>query len=63
MKEKKTIWLCLGTSISFQINDFNYEIMTVEFENDKVWEIILKFSSLNHFDNNCGFESNPNLKF
>ena len=37
--------LRLGTHILFQIVDFNYEIINEEFENDKVWEIILKSSS------------------
>ena len=26
--------------------DFNYEIMNEEFENDKVWVVIFKFSTL-----------------
>ena len=32
----------LGTNISFQIMDFNYEIL---FENDKVWVVNLSFSN------------------
>ena len=30
----------------FQIINFNYEIIDEEFENDKIWVVILKFSIL-----------------
>ena len=48
---------CLKTSISFQIMNFNYEIINEEFENDKVWVVILKFSILTTFKNNAGILS------
>ena len=54
--------LCLGTSISFQIVDFNYEIINEEFENDKVWVVILKFSTLTTQKTIAEFHPNPNLK-
>ena len=44
---------CLGTSISFQIMDFNY---------DKVWVVILKFSTLTTLNTMVGFDPSPNLK-
>ena len=34
--------LCLGTNISFQIVDLNYEFIKEELEIDKVREVILK---------------------
>ena len=34
--------LCLGTNISFQIVDLNYEFIKEESEIDKVREVILK---------------------
>ena len=41
--------------------DFNYE-MNEEFENDKVWVVILKFSTLTTLKIMEEFDSNPNLK-
>ena len=53
---------CLGTSISFQIMDFNYEIINEEFENDKIWVVIFKFSTLTTLKATVEFDPNPNLK-
>ena len=50
------------TSISFQIINFNYEIINEEFENDKVWVIILKFSTLTTLKTMVEFNPNLNLK-
>ena len=44
-----SIRLHLRTSISFQIVDFNHEIINEEFENDKVWKVIFKSSSFTPF--------------
>ena len=41
-----TLMLCLRINISFQIINFNYEIINEEFENDKIWKVIHKFSIL-----------------
>ena len=46
MIEWNHLMLHLRISISFQIIEFNYKIISVEFENDKVWDVILKSSSL-----------------
>ena len=43
--------------------DFNYEIINVEFENDKVSVVILKFSSLTTLKTMVKFDPNSNLKF
>ena len=42
--------------------DFNYEIINEEFENDKVWIVILKFSTLTTLKAMVEFNPNPNLK-
>ena len=42
--------------------DFNYEIINEEFENDKIWVVILKFSTLTASKIMVKFNSNPNLK-
>ena len=52
----------MGTSISFQIMNFNYEIINEEFENDKVWVVIFKFSILTTLKAMMEFDLNPNLK-
>ena len=36
----------MRTSILFQITDFNHENINEKFENDKVWVVIPKFSTL-----------------
>ena len=54
---------CLGTSISFQIMNFNYEIINETFENDKVWVVILKSSTLTTLKTMVEFGPNLNLKF
>ena len=43
------IRLRLGICISFQIVDFNYKFINEEFENDKVWKVIIKFLFLTTF--------------
>ena len=53
---------CWETIISFQITKFNYEIINEKFDNDNVWEVIFKFSSLSTLKNIGGILSNPNLK-
>ena len=53
---------CLGIKISFQIIDFNYKIINDEFENDKVWIVILNFSTLTTSKTMVEFDSNPYLK-
>ena len=55
---------CLETSIFFQNIDFNYEIINEEFQNDKVWTVILKFSTLTILKTMVEFDpnTNPNLK-
>ena len=53
---------CLGTIISFQNMDFNYEIINEKFENDKVWVVKLKFSTLPTLKTMVKFDPNPNLK-
>ena len=53
---------CLGTRISFQIIDFNYKIINEEFENYKVWIVILKFSTLTNLKTMVEFDPNLNLK-
>ena len=50
-------------SILFYIIDFNYEIINVEFENDNVWKIILKYSSLIDSNLNLKFFYLPNIRF
>ena len=52
----------MGISISFQIMDFNYEIINEKFENDKVWIVILKSSTLTILKTMVEFDPNPNLK-
>ena len=42
--------------------DFNYEIINEKFENDKVWVVILKFSTLTTLKTMVKFNLNPNLK-
>ena len=42
--------------------DFKYEIINEEFENDKVWVVILKFSTLTTLKIMKEFDPNPNLK-
>ena len=42
--------------------NFNYEIINEEFENDKIWVVILKFSSLTTLKIMVEFDPNPNLK-
>ena len=42
--------------------DFNYEIINEEFENDKIWIVILKFSTLTTLKTMVEFDPNPNLK-
>ena len=42
--------------------DFNYEIINKEFENDKNWIVIFKFSILTTLKIMVEFDSNPNLK-
>ena len=53
----------METSISFQIMDFNCEIVNEKFENDKVWIVILKFSTLTTSKTMVEFDPNSNLKF
>ena len=53
---------CFGTSISYQIIDFKYEIINEEFENDKVWIVILKFLILTTLKTMVEFDPNPKLK-
>ena len=43
--------------------DFNYEIINEEFENDKIWIVILKFSTLTTLKIMVEFYPNSNLKF
>ena len=43
--------------------DFNYEIINEEFENDKVWVVILKFPILTTLKTMVKFDPNLNLKF
>ena len=43
--------------------DFNYEIINEEFENDKVWVVILKSSTLTTLKIMVEFDPNPNLNF
>ena len=52
----------LETSISFQIMNFNYEIINEEFENHKVWIVILKFSTLTTLKTMVKLDINSNLK-
>ena len=42
--------------------DFNYEIINEEFENNKVWVVILKFSTLTTLKTMMQFNPNSNLK-
>ena len=42
--------------------NFNYEIINEEFENDKAWIVILKFSTLTTLKIMVEFDSNSNLK-
>ena len=42
--------------------DFNYEIINKEFENDKVWVVILKFSTLATLKTTVKFDPNSILK-
>ena len=42
--------------------DFNYEIINEGFENDKVWIVILKFSTLTTLKTMVEFDINLNLK-
>ena len=43
--------------------DFNYKIINEEFENDKVWAVILKFSTLTTLKIMVEFDPNLNLKY
>ena len=49
-------------NISFQIMNFNNKIINEEFENDKVWVIIYKFSTLATLKIMVKFDLNLNLK-
>ena len=42
--------------------DFNYEIINEEFENDKIWIVILKFLILTTLKTMMEFNPNSNLK-
>ena len=42
--------------------DFNYEITNEEFENDKVWVVIFKFSTLTTLKTIVKFDPSTNLK-
>ena len=42
--------------------DFNYKITNEEFENDKVWVVIFKFSTLTTLKIIVEFDPNTNLK-
>ena len=42
--------------------DFNYEIINEKFENDKVWVVILKSSTLTTLKTMVEFGPNSNLK-
>ena len=42
--------------------NFNYQIINEEFENDKVWIVILKFLTLTTLKIMMELDSNPNLK-
>ena len=42
--------------------NFNYEIINEEFENEKIWVVILKFSTLTTLKTMIKFNLNPNLK-
>ena len=42
--------------------NFNYEIINEEFENDKIWIVILKFSTLTILKIMVKFDLNLNLK-
>ncbi len=42
--------------------NFNYEITDEEFENNKIWVIIIKFSTLTTLKTIVEFDPNPNLK-
>ena len=53
---------CLKTNISFQIMDFNQEIINEEFENNKVWIVIVKFSNLTTLKIIVEFNLNSDLK-
>ena len=42
--------------------NFNYEIINEEFDNDIIWIVILKFSTLNTIKTMMKFDQNSNLK-
>ena len=42
--------------------DFNYKIVNKEFENDKIWVVILKFSTLTILKTMVKFDPNSKLK-
>ena len=42
--------------------DFNYEIINEEFENDKIWVVILKLSTLATSKTMVKFDPDPKLK-
>ena len=44
------------------IMNFKYEIINEEFENDKIWIVILKFSTITTLKTIMKFNSNSNLK-
>ena len=46
LNKLNSYYVVFGTSISFQIIDFNYKIINEEFVNDKIWVVILIFSTL-----------------
>ena len=52
---------CLKISLILNM-DFNYEIINEKFKNDKVWVVILKFSTLITLKTKVEFDPNPNLK-
>ena len=60
----KIIYIVFGNKYFwFQIMDFNYEFINEEFENDKVWVVILKFWTLTTLKTMVEFDTNPDLKF
>ena len=62
-----TILLCLSHVLEslyvvFGNKYFNYEIINEEFENDKIWIVIIKFLTLTTLKTMVEFDPNPNLK-
>ena len=59
-KNNKT-YVVFGNKYFIQFMDFNYKIINENFENDKVWIVIFKSSTLTTLKTMVEFNSNSNM--